>query len=99
MILARAHNGAWMVDLAKIPPSALGLLKSTKKSLLKILKTDDQLFKSNQVHFLLMIQELREAGRHLKVIYFFEELPLPVVGKVVSKDSATLEGYNLVSHQ
>lgn len=28
---------------------------------------------------------------------FLEELPLPVVGKVVSKDSATLEGYNPIS--
>jgi len=44
-----------------------------------------------------MIRELREAGRCLEVTCFFEELPLPVVGKVVSKESATLEGYSSFS--
>jgi hypothetical protein len=57
--------------------------------LLKILETDDQ--------FLESIRELREGGRRLEVTCFFEELPLPVVGKVVSKESATLEGYNPIS--
>ncbi|OAT05042.1 hypothetical protein BDBG_16392 [Blastomyces gilchristii SLH14081] len=44
-----------------------------------------------------MIRELRESGRRLDVTCFFEELPLPVAGKVVSKESATLEGYNSIS--
>ena len=40
-----------------------------------------------------MVRGLREDGRHFEVTCFFEELPLPGVGKVVSKESATLEGY------
>jgi protein SERAC1 len=44
-----------------------------------------------------MIRELREGGKRLEVTCFFEELPWPVVGKVVSKESATLEGYNSIS--
>jgi len=44
-----------------------------------------------------MIRELRESGRSLEVTCFFEELPLSVFGKVVSKESATLEGYNSIS--
>ena len=52
------------------------------------------LFKS---WFLAMIREQREGGRPLKVTCFFEELPLPIAGKVVSKESATLEGYNPIT--
>ena len=86
-----------MADWASIPASALGLVKSTNKSLLAILEADNQLLESIQVKFLSMIRELRERGRCLEVICFFEELPLPVAGKVVSKESATLEGYPFVS--
>ena len=91
------HKGAWMADWANIPASALGLVKSTNKSLLKILETDDQFLESIQVRFWAMIRELREGSRRLEVTCFFEELPLSVVGTVVSKESATLEGYNSIS--
>jgi hypothetical protein len=40
------HKGSWMADWADIPASALGLVKSTNKSLLTILETDNQLLKS-----------------------------------------------------
>jgi hypothetical protein len=97
IFMGTPHKGSWMADWAKIPASALGLVKSTNKSLLEILRTDDQLLEAIQVDFWSMIRELREGGRRLEVTCFFEELPLRVVGKVVSKDSATLEGYNPVS--
>lgn len=87
------HKGSWMADWAKIPASAVGLVKSTNKSLLGILNTDDQLLESIQVEFWSMVRGLREDGRCFQVTCFFEELPLSVVGKVVSKESATLEGY------
>ncbi|KIW17568.1 hypothetical protein PV08_04763 [Exophiala spinifera] len=83
-----------MADWARLPASTLGMVKSTNKSLLKILETDDQLLESVQVRFLGMIRDLRESNRRLEVTCFFEELPLPVVGKVVSKESATFAGYN-----
>jgi hypothetical protein len=86
-----------MSDWAKIPAGALGLVKSTNKSLLKILETDSHLLESIQLRFWAMIRELRESGRRLEVTCFFEELPLPVVGKVVPKESATIEGYNQFS--
>ena len=91
------HKGAWMANWAKIPAAALGLVKSTNRSLLRILETDDQFLESVQIRFWSMIRELREAGRRLEVTCFFEELLMPGVGTVVSKDSATLEGYNSVS--
>jgi hypothetical protein len=97
IFMGTPHKGSWMADWAKISAGALGLVKSTNKSLLEILRMDNQLLEAIQVDFWSMIRELRENGRCLEVTCFFEELPLPVVGKVVSKDSATLEGYNQAS--
>lgn len=97
IFMGTPHKGSWMADWATIPAGALGVVKSTNRSLLKILETDDQLLEALQVDFWSMIRELRESGRPLEVTCFFEELPLPVVGKVVSKESATLEGYNPIS--
>jgi protein SERAC1 len=95
--LGTPHKGSWMADWAKIPASALGLVKSTSKSLVKVLETDDQFLESIQGRFVTMMRDLREAGRRLEVTCFFEELPLPIVGKVVSKESATLESYSSFS--
>lgn len=83
-----------MADRAYIPAFALGFLKSTNTVLLDILKRDGQLLESIQTDFLAMVRELREARRDIKIMCFYEELALPIIGKVVvSKDSATLDGY------
>ncbi|KAJ4253826.1 hypothetical protein NW762_010221 [Fusarium torreyae] len=97
IFMGTPHKGSWMADWAVIPVSALGLVKSANKSLLKILETDDQLLESIQIRFLALVREQREAGRHLQAACFFEELPLPRYGLVVSKESATFEGYDPVS--
>ncbi|KAH6650003.1 hypothetical protein F5144DRAFT_30163 [Chaetomium tenue] len=93
IFMGTPHKGSWMADWAKIPASALGLAKVANKSLLEILQTDSQLLESDQLEFWSMVRELREGGRRFEVTCAFEELPLPVVGKVVSNTSATLEGY------
>jgi protein SERAC1 len=92
------HKGAWMADWARIPADALGLVKSTNK-LLSILQTgtSNEFLQSIQDRFWEMIREQRESGRRLEVTCFFEELGLPGVGEVVTKESATLEGYNAFS--
>jgi hypothetical protein len=97
LFIGTPHRGAWMADWAKIPAAALGLVKSTNKSLLKILQTEDQLLESIQVRFWTMLRGQREGGRRLEVTCFFEELSLIGFGTVVSKDSATLEGYSSFS--
>ncbi|RJE17029.1 hypothetical protein PHISCL_10634, partial [Aspergillus sclerotialis] len=67
---------------------------TTNTKLLDVLKTDDPFQDSIQTDFLRMVRRLREAGRDIKIMCFFEALPLPNVGKVVvSKGSATLDGY------
>jgi tetratricopeptide (TPR) repeat protein len=81
----------------KIPASGLGVLKSTNKSLLEVLETNSQLLESINIRFWSMVRGQRENGRRLGVSCFCEELPLLVVGQIVSKESATLEGYTSVS--
>ncbi|KAF9784161.1 hypothetical protein IL306_008314 [Fusarium sp. DS 682] len=95
--LGTPHRGSWMADWARIPAAALGIVKSTNKSLLKILETDDKYLQSVQDRFWSMVREQQKAGQDLEVTCFFEELPLSGIGKVVSKDSATLESYNAIS--
>ncbi|PWY64836.1 alpha/beta-hydrolase [Aspergillus eucalypticola CBS 122712] len=97
IFMGTPHKGAWMADWARISASALGLVKSTNKSLLAVLGTNNQMLESLQVDFLAMVRKLREDGRGLEVTSFFEELPLPVVGKIVCKESATLDGYSSIS--
>ncbi|KAJ6084383.1 hypothetical protein N7486_011183 [Penicillium sp. IBT 16267x] len=91
------HKGAWMADWARIPASVFGLVKSTNVTLLDILQRDNQLLDSIQVDFLTMIRRLRESGRGIGIVCFFEELPFPVIGKIVTEESATLDGYDIYS--
>ncbi|KAK3935221.1 hypothetical protein QBC46DRAFT_462210 [Diplogelasinospora grovesii] len=91
------HKGAWMANWAKISVSALGFVKSTNKSLLEILETNNELLESIQIDFSGMIRELEKDGRPLEVTCFFEELPLPMAGLVVSKESATFEAHDPIS--
>ncbi|KAH7478076.1 hypothetical protein FOMA001_g9747 [Fusarium oxysporum f. sp. matthiolae] len=97
IFMGTPHRGSWMAHWARIPASVLGRVKSTNKSLLSILETDDRYLQSVQDRFWSMVREQQKAGRDLEVTCFFEELPFPGIGQVVSKDSATLEGYNAIS--
>ncbi|KAI8717404.1 hypothetical protein NCS52_00816200 [Fusarium sp. LHS14.1] len=94
VFMGTPHRGSWMADWAKMPASALGLIKSTSVTLLDLLQRDNQLLEYIQEEFWDMVGGLRRSGRSLEIMCFYEELPLPVFGKVVSKDSATLVGYN-----
>lgn len=97
VFMGTPHKGAWMADWAKIPASIFGVVKSTNTTLLDILQRDNQLLESIQVDFLTMIRRLRESGRGVEITCFFEELPFPVVGKIVTSESATLDGYDIYS--
>lgn len=95
--LGTPHKGSSLASWARIPAAAMGL--RSNKSLLEVLETDDQLLGSIQERFWSMVREQREAGRRLGVACFREELPVSGVGMVVSRESATLEGYPSISIQ
>lgn len=85
------HRGSQTADWGNIPASALDVIKSSNQSLLTVLQTNDAYLQSVQDRFWSMVRESQSAGRGVDVTCFFEELPLLGFGKVVSKDSATLE--------
>ena len=95
--MATPHRGSWVASWGKISASALGVVKSTNASLLDILKTNSQLLESTQERFWSMVRELREGGRQFEVTCFYEELPMPVIGQIVPRTSATMEGYTAIS--
>ncbi|KAK7747569.1 hypothetical protein SLS62_009068 [Diatrype stigma] len=95
IFMGTPHRGSWAADSLKMPLSVLALGKSTNKKLVQVLRGhNNQLLESLQQDFLKMTQELQRNGRALEIACFFEELPLPVIGKIVSKESATFEGHN-----
>ncbi|KAK4236844.1 hypothetical protein C8A03DRAFT_45208 [Achaetomium macrosporum] len=97
VFMGTPHKGSWMASWARIPASTLGLFKSNNTSLLAILETENQLLESIQGKFLSMVRGIQKGDRSFEITCFFEELPLSVVGHVVSRDSATIEGYTSIS--
>lgn len=101
IFMGTPHRGSWMAEWASVPARLLGLTMSTNKSLLDVLKPDDQLLESLQINFWNMIRQLRDEGRTIEITCAYEELPLTGFSGlrtlVVSKKSATQEGYSSFS--
>jgi len=91
------HRGSWMADWAKFPVRALGVIKSLNGRLLKSLQSDGEYLESIQEDFARLLRRMDKSEIPIEVTCFFEELSLPVVGKVVSRESATLPDYNSIS--
>ncbi|KIW28224.1 uncharacterized protein PV07_07904 [Cladophialophora immunda] len=94
--MGTSHTGSWMADWASIPTKALGIIKSSNPSLLKTLQTNDQFLESIQQRFLAMLRDVPNSRSGIEITCFYEELPLAMAGKVVSKKSATFPGYNVI---
>ncbi|EXA30507.1 hypothetical protein FOVG_18111 [Fusarium oxysporum f. sp. pisi HDV247] len=97
LFMGTPHKGSWIAGWSKIPASCLGVVKSTNKNILTVLKTDDQLLEAIQRDFLGMLRQMGEEQQRIQITCFFEELPLVGAGLVVTKDSATFEGYTPLS--
>lgn len=64
--MATLHKGAWMANWAKIPAKVLGFVKSTNKSLLEVLETDNQLLESIHIDFLNMLSSYENQDAALR---------------------------------
>ena len=96
VFMGTPHKGTWMAKWASIPVSALGFVKSANKKLLEILDTKNEYLESIQSRFIEMLRQRQQQGkgsRPLKIACFLEEMPLPVAGMVVPKESAILDGF------
>ena len=90
IFMGTPHRGAWMADWAKIPASALGVVRSTDKSLFQILSRDEMFFASIQDDSRSILQHLRKSRQTFRISCFCEMLPMPGGGLVVSKESGTM---------
>lgn len=98
VFLGTPHKGAWLAKWASIPASALGFVKSINTKLLDVLQSKNEILESIQEDFLTMTRRLRENDKsRLQITCFFEELPMRLAGQIVSKESASFEGYTAIS--
>jgi hypothetical protein len=93
MFMGTPHRGGWMEYCDDIPAKTLDFEVSINLELVEALQRNNPLLEWVQRDFLAMIRQVRKSGRRLEVTCFFEELPTSGVGLVVSKDSATFDGY------
>ncbi|EED20591.1 conserved hypothetical protein [Talaromyces stipitatus ATCC 10500] len=99
IFMGTPHRGSWMANWAHIPVKVLDIFFPTNPKLVQILATDSELLKVNQDQFLSMVNGINQdgSGRRIEMTCFHELLPLRRNIIVVSKDSATFDGYNPVS--
>ena len=95
--LGTPHEGSDLSAWANIPAHGLGVLKSTNANLLSILQTSSEVLYRIQNDFLSMIRDLQSQERQLKITCFWESLPMPIIGTVIARASASLPGYNAIS--
>lgn len=95
--LGTPHRGSDLAKWAKIPAKTLGVLKSTNTDLLSVLQTSSEVLRRISNDFLSMVRDLRERNQVLNITCFWESLPMPYVGTIVEKESASLAGYNAIS--
>ncbi|KAK0633921.1 Alpha/Beta hydrolase protein [Immersiella caudata] len=98
IFMGTPHRGSWMADWAKFPVSAFGVVKSVNGRLLKSLQTDGEYLESMQEDFARLLRKTdTKSETPIEVTCFFEELPMQVIGTIVSRESATLPDYNAIS--
>ncbi len=92
------HKGSWIADWTKIPIDTLGVVKSINTKLHSVLRTQDSYLSSLHDRFCNLLRDLPvNDHRRLHVTCFYEELGMTGYGKIVSKESATFDGYSLLS--
>ncbi|KAL9043967.1 MAG: hypothetical protein Q9214_002865 [Letrouitia sp. 1 TL-2023] len=95
--LGTPHGGSDLASWAQIPVKALGVAKSVNTDLLSVLQTSSEVLYRIQTDFLSMVRDLREQDRLIKMACYWESLPMPGIGIIVPRSSASLAGYNSIS--
>ena len=91
------HSGSSLAAWAKLPAKCLGAFKQTNTSLLSVLETDSEVLGRIQHDFLSMLRTREIGGDPIAITCFYESLPLPGIGLIVTPDSAILPGFNHIS--
>lgn len=83
LFLGTPHQGSgfsrWAERLAKF----VGVIKQTNREILGVLENDSEVLARIQAHFHSMIRDRGHRGvPEISITCFYEEMPLPVLGKV-----------------
>lgn len=97
MFMGTPHTGASLAWWAKVPATALGVVKSTNKNLLDILETSNETLARIQNEFLQKVQSKINTTHEIHIACFYETLPMHHFQQIVSSDSAILPGFNHIS--
>ncbi|KAI1620006.1 hypothetical protein EDD37DRAFT_569847, partial [Exophiala viscosa] len=95
--LGTPHAGSDLASWARLSAKALGVFKSTNTDLLSVLQASSEVLHRIQNDFVSMLRDLASKQRSLNITCFWESQPMPLVGKIVDRTSATLPGYNAIS--
>ncbi|KAH0536046.1 hypothetical protein FGG08_007053 [Glutinoglossum americanum] len=97
IFLGTPHRGAALADWAEILAKSIELIRHTNPHVISVLRKDSEVLSRIPNNFHTLIRSRNEDGLPpIKITCFYEELPLPGVGMVVSRDSAILAGYNYI---
>ncbi|KAK0705337.1 hypothetical protein B0H67DRAFT_380681 [Lasiosphaeris hirsuta] len=79
--------------------STIGLFKQTNISLLRVLQADSELLSRIHEAFLALVERRKSDSLlpPIEVVCFFEALPAQLIGTVVPKSSARMEGHDPIS--
>ncbi|SLM34065.1 P-loop containing nucleoside triphosphate hydrolase, partial [Lasallia pustulata] len=93
VFLGTPHHGADFAAWAKFGSTIAKTIKHVNSDIVSVLKPGSEMLARVQDGFHGLLRLRRNEESEIAVTCFFEELPLPLVGKVVEMESAILPGY------
>ncbi|SLM34305.1 P-loop containing nucleoside triphosphate hydrolase [Lasallia pustulata] len=93
VFLGTPHHGADLAAWAKFGSTIAKTIKHVNSDIVSVLKPGSEMLARVQDGFHGLLRLRRNEESEIAVTCFFEELPLPLVGKVVEMESAILPGY------
>lgn len=80
--LGTPHHGADLAAWAKFGTNIAGVIKHANSDIVSVLRPGSEMLAGAQGGFHGLLRMRRNEGSEIAVTCFYEELPLPVVGKV-----------------
>ncbi|MCJ1266225.1 hypothetical protein MMC22_006108 [Lobaria immixta] len=93
LFLGTPHHGADLAAWAKFGTTIAKIFKSANSDIVSVLQRGSEMLARVQDGFHGLLRMRVNEGSEIALTCFFEELPLPAVGKVVDMDSAIIPGY------
>ncbi|KAI0191514.1 hypothetical protein EV127DRAFT_428547 [Xylaria flabelliformis] len=94
IFLGTPHYGAGLAVWGNRLSTYIGVVKWTNSKIVEVLRADSEVLARIQNGFHTMIQaRSAEELESIKIICFYEEIPLKVIGFVVPRHSAVIPGY------